>query len=108
MKIFMILYNPTGYNTIIPLMEDISEEVINYIKLNKQTKYLIPNTNTNKDTNNKDTYSISSYNSSADGLRGNYDDFYNLININTGKQTIISPNEDKIKNFCAYINRLTN
>ena len=41
------------------------------------------------------------------GLTGNYDDFYNYVNLETNETNIISLNETKIKAFCGYINRLT-
>ena len=41
------------------------------------------------------------------GLKGNYDDFYEYTDA-FNKFYIISRNEDKLKGFCGYINRLTN
>ena len=34
MKAFMMIFNPTGYNTISPIFENIAEQVSNYIEIN--------------------------------------------------------------------------
>lgn len=50
-------------------------------------------------------FSINNYDAKAAGLSGTYEDFYeykNGDNIN-----IISPNKEKLKGFCGWINRLT-
>jgi len=53
--------------------------------------------------------SINKYDYSNTGLKGNYDDFYEYTNYNNEiyKTYIISRNEEKLKAFCGYINRLT-
>lgn len=50
-------------------------------------------------------FSINNYDAKAAGLSGTYEDFYEYKNgdiIN-----IISPNKEKLKGFCGWINRLT-
>jgi hypothetical protein len=39
------------------------------------------------------------------GLQGNYDDFYSLIREN-GTSSPMSKNENKLRNFAGYINRI--
>jgi len=51
-------------------------------------------------------FSINTFNYKRLSLNGVYDDFYELNNHN-GKTYIISKNEDKLKGFCGWINRLT-
>jgi len=96
MKLFMFLYNPTGYNSVIQVEESIAEKVIEYIESNQkgEKKY------------NK--FLLNNFDSVKAGLKGNYDDFYSYTELSTNESNIISPNEEKIKAFCAYINRLTN
>jgi hypothetical protein len=98
MKVFMMMHNPNGYNTITPVFENIAELISSYIETIPHKKQIYTQFN----------FSIDTYNSSKDGLIGNYDDFFIYTDLNTNKTNIISSNEEKIKNFCAYINRLTN
>lgn len=107
--VFMMIQNPKGYNTVVQAKDYIAEKVQEY----RTTEY---RTTHEKDEINytvtKDTiliqFSIKKYDSAAGGLKGNYDDFYVYTNNATNEENIIvSPNEDKIKGFCAYINRLT-
>ena len=93
----MMIYNPTGYNTISPIFENIREQVSNYIEITSHNKIIFTRNN----------FSIEPYNSKADGLNGNYDDFFLYTDLKKNEKYIISPNEEKIKAFCAYINRLT-
>ena len=58
--------------------------------------------------NNQFNFSIDRYESTRYGLNGNYDDFFIYTDLKTNEEFIISPNKEKIKAFCAYINRLTN
>ena len=99
MKAFMMIFNPTGYNTISPIFENIAEQVSNYIEITPHSKVVFTRNN----------FSIEPYNSHSEayGLKGNYDDFFLYTDLNTNKNYIISQNEEKIKAFCAYINRLT-
>lgn len=85
----MMKYNPTGYNSIVKLPETISAKFANFL---------------HSETDSTDLFM--KYDSVAAGLKANYDDFYIYKNLN--EQTIISANEEKIKAFCGYINRLTN
>ena len=92
----MMLFNPTGYNTVIPVDDYIAEKVFEYIETNQkgEIKY--------------DYFALNNYDSILAGLKGNYDDFFTYTNLATNENNIISPNEEKIKAFCGYINRLTN
>ena len=94
----MMIYNPTGYNSIRPIFENVAEQVSNYIEITPHKQVIFTRYN----------FSIEPYNSKADGLNGNYDDFFLYTDLNINKNYIISANEEKIKAFCAYINRLTN
>ena len=52
-------------------------------------------------------FSINNYDAKAAGLSGTYDDFYEYKNVNETSSNIISPNKEKLKGFCGWINRLT-
>ena len=93
----MMVNNPTDFNTISPIFENISEQVSNYMEIIPHNKIIFTRNN----------FSIEPYNSNAAGLNGNYDDFFLLTDLNTNKEYIVSTNQEKIKAFCAYINRLT-
>lgn len=97
MNVFMMKFNPFGYNTVEEMSENISEEFANFIKT--------PPDNANESIQN---VLFIKYDSVAAGLKGNYDDFYIYINPATNEKSIISTNKEKIKAFCGYINRLTN
>jgi len=94
----MMVYNPTGYNKISPIFETVAKKVSDYIETPPYIKMIDRQLN----------FSIDRYDSKSAGLNGNYDDFFMYTDLNTNKEIIISSNEDKIKAFCAYINRLTN
>lgn len=102
-RIFMMLFNPTGYNKIIPADNYINEKVDDYIQ--QQQKGEINYKIQTKDTVNE--FSIDHYDAVAEGLKGDYSDFYLYKNTTNNEKNIISPNEEKLKAFCAYINRLT-
>ncbi len=106
----MMVFNPMGYNKVVPLIEYFSEQVANSIE------YFIEESITRgppykekivTETATERQFSINKYYSEADGLSGNYDDFFTYTNLATNEQHILSPNEQKLKAFCAYINRLT-
>jgi len=97
MNIFMMIYNPSGYNKVVPLFENVVKDVFAYIENPPYIKLI------NKQLN----FSIDKYDSKSAGLNGNYDDFFMYTDLITNKEFIISSNEEKIKAFCAYINRLT-
>jgi len=94
----MMVYNPTGYNKISPIFETVAKKVSDYIETPPYIKMIDMQLN----------FSIDRYDSKSAGLNGNYDDFFIYTDLNTNKEIIISSNEEKIKSFCAYINRLTN
>ena len=94
----MMVYNPTGYNKITPIFETVAKKVSTYIETPPYIKIIDTQSN----------FSIDTYDSKAAHLIGTYDDFFTYTNLDTNEQSIISPNEEKIKAFCAYINRLTN
>ena len=94
----MMVYNPTGDNKISPIFETVAKKVSDYIETPPYIKMIDRQLN----------FSIDRYDSKSAGLNGNYDDFFMYTDLNTNKEIIISSNEDKIKAFCAYINRLTN
>ena len=94
----MMVYNPTGYNKISPIFETVAKKVSDYIETPPYIKMIDRQLN----------FSIDRYDSKTAGLNGNYDDFFMYTDLNTNKEIIISSNEQKLKSFCAYINRLTN
>lgn len=94
----MMVFNPTGYNKITPIFETVSKKVSDYIENPPYIKII----------DNQFNFSIDKYDSKSAGLNGNYDDFFMYTDLKTNKEIIISSNEEKIKAFCAYINRLTN
>ena len=119
---FMMLLNPSGYNAFLPAPYYISEKLNEYITTNKKGKVeynIIPE---EEDDKHKTIHvTINNFDSVAAGLSGDYGDFYEccitvLICFNIRSSLIrekkefnyISLNEDKLRNFCGYINRLTN
>ena len=115
MTVFMMVFNPTGYNNVVPLIEYFSEQVSNSIEsfveesITQGPPYkekIVTETATA--TEKQLQFSINKYYSEPDGLTGNYDDFFTYTNLTRNEQNILSPNEQKLKAFCAYINRLTN
>ena len=107
----MMLFNPTGYNKVVPLIEYFSEQVSNTIESFVEESITQGPPYKEKMVTETDTqlqFSINKYYSETDGLTGNYDDFFTYTNLTRNEQNILSPNEKKLKLFCAYINRLTN
>jgi hypothetical protein len=93
---FMLMYNPEGYNSVIRVHPTIADKLHDYINLPEpKTKEVYAH------------FALNKYDAVAVGLTGNYDDFYTLTDLDTQETSILSPNEEKIKAFCAYINRLT-
>lgn len=95
LPIFIMQINPEGYNKIIKANAEITAKVNEYIE--KQEKGVV----------NYNEFSINKYDYAAAGLQGTYDDFYEYI-CPPEVTLIVSPNEEKIKGFCGWINRLTN
>ena len=98
MIVFMMIYNPSGYNKVSPIFENVVKKVSEYIENPPYIKTIDKQLN----------FSIDIYDSKSAGLNGDYNDFFMYIDLKTNKEFIISANEEKIKAFCAYINRLTN
>ena len=94
----MMINNPNGYNKVIPILGSVVKSITEYVEKPPYIKII----------NNHFNFSIDRYDSKNAGLNGNYDDFFIYTDLKTSEEFIISPNEDKIKAFCAYINRLTN
>lgn len=115
---FMMLINPSGYNSFITAPYYISEKLNDYIKTNKKGKVeyiIIPEEDGIKSIH----VIINNFDYVKAGLSGEYDDFYECSitltlfissDLIREKKEInyISLNEDKLRNFCGYINRLTN
>jgi len=113
MPLFIMIINPTTYNTVMTIENFIYEETI----LKELYDYIDSNTREYKTYTIYKTYkniihfSINKYDSVANGLKGNYDDFYEYKHSNCIDEDcnryIISTNEEKLRAFCGYINRLT-
>jgi hypothetical protein len=115
---FMMIFNPTGYNSFIPAPYYISEKLNDYINTNKKGKVeyiIIPEEDGIKTIH----VMINNFDYVKAGLNGEYNDFYECsitlsLNIKTDlirerkEINYISFNKDKLRNFCGYINRLTN
>jgi len=104
----MIVSNDT-YNKVMPfkefmpqdnVLELINEYIEKDISGKKQYKVYM-------DNNSVIYFSMNKYDYINTGLQGNYDDFYEYSD-ESNKTYIISRNEQKLKGFCGYINRLTN
>ena len=110
---FMMLLNPSGYNSFLPAPYYISEKLNEYITTNKKGKVeynIIPE---EEDDKHKTIHvTINNFDSVAAGLSGDYGDFYEccitvLICFNIRSSLIrekkefnyISLNEDKLRNF---------
>ena len=52
-------------------------------------------------------FTVNTFNYTKMGLQGEYKDFYELILEADGKNITISANEEKLRGFCGWINRLT-
>jgi hypothetical protein len=99
--VFMMLFNSTGPNAVAEVEDYISEKVHDYIASNE-----IGRVNYIGGSDNQE-FTIKRFDGAQNGLTGNYDDFF-VYAVNGSKDTnIISINETKLRNFCAYINRLT-
>jgi len=110
-----MLISPDSYNKVIPFTEyNPDEHVLEILR-----GYISSGVSGKKQyTLYKDTmrFAVNKYNYRQTGLQGNYDDFYeytleiNKPDVNKpgiNKSYIVSPNEEKLRGFCGYINRLT-
>lgn len=93
---FMLMYNPEGCNSVIRAHPSIADKLQDYINLPEPNTRMV-----------YEHFALNKYDAVAVGLKGNYDDFYTLTDLDTQETSILSTNEEKIKAFCAYINRLT-
>ena len=107
---FIMLFNPRALNTVVSAAKHIKDPAIldalsKYIKINKEDKkeYTIMNTDAELVH-----FTIEKYDYKAAGLNGNYDEFYEYKMAKDDTSYIVSTNEDKLRLFCGYINRLTN
>ena len=94
-KVFIMIDNSI-YKKVVPAFEYQENSLNNFINnnFNVKTQYIInPNIN----------YYIDKFDYSS--FNGDYSDFYLLIR-EDGSSSIISQNEEKLKLFCAYRNRL--
>jgi hypothetical protein len=104
-----MIFNNNTCNKVIPFAEYstvndlliLINEYIDNKKFEKKHYTLYEN------TNSVIKFSIKKYDYMSTGLKGNYDDFYEYTDA-FNKTYIISRNEDKLKGFCGYINRLIN
>ena len=101
----MIVDSETDYNKVITANEDITEKTNEYIDTKKQGLFYYS------------TSTINKYDSIAAGLQGSYPDFYEYKEQEEEGQEkgqgeektfILSTDKEKLKAFCAWINRLTN
>lgn len=123
---FMMIFNSTGDNYVIKVSNYISEKLNDYIETSQkgEVTYEISNDDapcvcasvasacdcaSHSASANKTMtkFSINNYNYSNTGLQDTYDDFYTYTPEGIIFDNIISINEQKLKAFCAYINRLT-
>jgi hypothetical protein len=94
-KVF-IMIDDNIYKKVVPAYDYQENSLNNFINnnFNIKTQYIInPNIN----------YYIDKFDFSS--FNGDYSDFYLLIR-EDGSSSIISKNEEKLKSFCAYRNRL--
>ena len=105
---FIMIFNNESYNKFMPFKEFMPQD--NVIELINE--YIDNETSEKKqykvytDNNSIIQFSMNKYNYLNTGLNGNYDDFYEYSD-ESNKTYIISRNENKLKGFCGYINRLT-
>ena len=100
--IFLMLNNKEGYNRVIDADSYLTDKTNQYISEERKdmVKYTIL-----KEDNTVLEFSIYKFDYKSAGLSGTYDDFYEYrIENNTH---IVSPNKEKLKGFCGWINRLT-
>ena len=95
----MMKENFVGYNEIVEAGDYIVNTLNEYIASGKRgfaTYTVVQNSN-------NINFSFKEYD--AVGLQGNYDDFYEYRDADD-KLSLVSYNKEKLRAFCAYINRL--
>lgn len=100
MALYMMKENEMQYNEVVEADKYISDILDEYIASGKKgfaTYTVVQN-------GNNINFSLKEYD--AFGLHGNYDDFYEYRDADD-KLTLVSYNKEKLRGFCAYINRLT-
>ena len=100
MALYMMKENEMQYNEVVEADKYIGNILDEYIASGKKgfATYTVV-----QDGNNIN-FSLKEYD--AVGLKGNYDDFYEYRDADD-KLTLVSYNKEKLRGFCAYINRLT-
>jgi hypothetical protein len=102
---FMMIVSSDSYNKVIPFKEFIPEtNVLDLINVYIDNKIVDKKSYMNESSMTQ--FSINKYDYMSTGLKGNYKDFYEYSDA-SNKTYLISRNEEKLKGFCGYINRLT-
>lgn len=96
----MMKENFVGYNEVVEAGDYIVNTLNEYIASGKNGFA----TYTVVENGNNINFSLKEYD--ARGLQGNYDDFYEYRDADD-KLSLVSYNKEKLRAFCAYINRLT-
>jgi hypothetical protein len=89
------------YNRVVEANDFITDKLNDYI-LNKKSGLVYYTVEIDGEIKN---VSLNNYDSVSAGLSGKYEDFYEYRSGNTS--IIVSPNKEKLKGFCGWINRLT-
>ena len=103
----MMIINSDTSNKVVPVDDYITEPYIRealttYVNTHKDNlKQYIFNTDAQQLC-----FSLNKFNYSAARLQGNYEDFYEYID-KANTTYIFSPNEEKLRVFCAWLNRIT-
>ena len=100
MALYMMKENFVGYNEIVEAGDYIGKALNDYIATGEKCFV----TYTVVENDNDINFSLKEYD--AVGLQGNYDDFYEYRDADD-KLSLVSYNKEKLRAFCAYINRLT-
>lgn len=99
--VFMLIVDKDDYNKVIHASECVTQKTNEYIEEERDelVNYTIY-------VNDRIiNFSINKYDSVTAGLQGTYNDFYEYKD---EKNTfLLSTNEEKLKGFCGWINRLT-
>jgi len=108
----MMIINTDTSNKVVPVDDYITEPYIRealttYVNTHKDKRCQYKQSQYKQSTNAQQlNFSIDKFYYSAARLQGNYEDFYEYID-NTDTTYIFSPNEAKLRVFCAWLNRIT-